>query len=486
MKRSLTLFLFFTVICLAGLTAQFTITEIMYNPPESGQDSMEYIEITNTSDVMQNLAGYSFSQGVTHTFSSQVLFAGASMVIAVDSVALMTVIGVSARQWTDGALTNGGEDIVLVDPSGVQVDSVDYKTSAPWPSFADGTAGAGASIELCDVATDNNDGSNWAASMNDLGVEVDGKKFLGSPGEENTADCSIEVLFPEYPIAVVTSVNTDGVADSFGVTCQLEGIVYGINFRPGGLTFTIIDDANDGIAVFELSDDFGYTVTEGDRVEIDGQIDQFRGLTQIRPSEIRVLSQSNSLQDPTVLATEDLFGEDTESQLIELSGVSLIDPTEWRGDGTGFNVRLTNGVNEYLMRIDDATEMSSMPVPGDMSDVFRITGIGSQFNSSTSPPFLDGYQIFPRYASDLEIIVATKNERSIDFQLYPNPVSDLLIIKTEENIQKLLLRDITGIIVQEYSGSQTQLDVSSLMDGLYILQVQSADASSSQKFVIKR
>ena len=47
MKKSLLLLLFFSTLQLVN--AQVVITEIMYNPPESGQDSLEYIELYNNN-----------------------------------------------------------------------------------------------------------------------------------------------------------------------------------------------------------------------------------------------------------------------------------------------------------------------------------------------------------------------------------------------------------------------------------------------------
>ena len=48
--------------------AQLVITEISYNPPESGTDSLEYIEIFNsgTSDI--NVKDFKFTKGIDYSF----------------------------------------------------------------------------------------------------------------------------------------------------------------------------------------------------------------------------------------------------------------------------------------------------------------------------------------------------------------------------------------------------------------------------------
>ncbi|MEM7038980.1 MAG: lamin tail domain-containing protein, partial [Bacteroidota bacterium] len=47
--------------------------------------------------------------------------------------------------------------------------------------------------------------------------------------------------FPTYPIGTINTVDGNGDGDSLGVTCWIHGIVYGLNMRPSGLQFTIID-----------------------------------------------------------------------------------------------------------------------------------------------------------------------------------------------------------------------------------------------------
>jgi plastocyanin len=212
--------------------------------------------------------------------------------------------------------------------------------------------------------------------------------------------------YPEYPIGVVSSVDADGVADSLGVECQITGIVYGVNLRPGGLQMTVIDqsNANDGIGVFSFSDDWGYTVEEGDEVVIQGTISQFNGLTQINPDTVWMVSSGNMLHDSEVVTD---LSEDTESKLVTFENMTFVDVNgDWTGTGSGFNVDITDGVNTYTMRIDNDVDLYNMPAPTFTN--FNVTGLGGQFDNSS--PFLDGYQLLPRYMEDLEEIVGDELE----------------------------------------------------------------------------
>ena len=151
-------------------------------------------------------------------------------------------------------------------------------------------------------------------------------------------------------------------------------------------------DGTDGINVFNGSSNFGYTVTEGDSVHVSGIIDQFNGLTQIVPDTLTLEDTGLELMDPLVI-TE--LNESTESQMVTIRCVSLVDPTEWTNTGVGFNVEVTDGVNTFEMRIDEDVDIYGTEAP---EGRFTVIGIGGQFDSSD--PFDSGYQLLPRYLED--------------------------------------------------------------------------------------
>ncbi|MBK8493420.1 MAG: T9SS type A sorting domain-containing protein [Saprospirales bacterium] len=198
--------------------------------------------------------------------------------------------------------------------------------------------------------------------------------------------------YPEYDIATVTTVDADGVLDSLGVVCQLQGIVYGVDFRGGtGVQFMMRDNTG-GIAVFSTTYN-SYNVTEGDEIIVQGTIEQFSGLSEIAPDMILFVSAGNTLEDPTVVTS---FDESTEGELVRINGVHLVDPGQWTGSGPGFNVDLTDDVNNYSVRIDNDCTLYGTAAPG---GTFDLIGLGWQFDNAT--PFTEGYQIYPRYTDDL-------------------------------------------------------------------------------------
>jgi len=126
MKRLFTTLFLLTLI--TGFTkAQIVINEIMYNSPDAGQDSTEYIELFNNSGSTVDLTGWSFTEGVSHTFASgTTIGANGFLLIAGDAQAMMDAYGVVAIQWESGGLNNGGETILLTDIGGNEIDMVTY------------------------------------------------------------------------------------------------------------------------------------------------------------------------------------------------------------------------------------------------------------------------------------------------------------------------------------------------------------------------
>ncbi len=217
-----------------------------------------------------------------------------------------------------------------------------------------------------------------------------------------------DVVIPVLDIVDVITLDTEGVATNLDLECELRGVVYGVNLRPSGLQFTLIDPT-DGIGVISFEPLSDYVVNEGDSVHVVGIIDQFNGLTQIEISSITLISADNDLIDATVV-TE--LNEFSESNLITVECLELVDASQWTNDGSGFNVDLTDGTNTFLMRVDADTDVFGTDAP---EGAFTLTGLGGQFDNSS--PYDEGYQILPRYIADVPEGVSTSftlNEGSSD------------------------------------------------------------------------
>ncbi|MEL6971785.1 MAG: lamin tail domain-containing protein, partial [Bacteroidota bacterium] len=198
---------FFLVVAFTTFSyAQLVITEIMYNPPEIGQDVYEFVEVYNNSSSAVNLLGYSFTEGIEYTFTSGFnLGAGEYVLFAVDSVAFEQAFGIAAFQITSGSLSNGGELVQLSDDMGNVVDEVDYDDSNGWPPAADG---AGASLVLCDFNADNTDPANWDDAVTGTGVISGGVEIFANPNASSSCGSGAEVRFLTSSFEVAEDVGT--------------------------------------------------------------------------------------------------------------------------------------------------------------------------------------------------------------------------------------------------------------------------------------
>jgi len=287
-----------------------------------------------------------------------------------------------------------------------------------------------------------------------------------------------------YDIADATVTDANGVPTLAGQNVELTGVVHGININPNGLQFTFIDPTG-GIGLYSNSENFGYTVAEGDEVKVIGTINHFNGLTQIAPSSVELLSSGNTLQTPTEVTA---LGEDTESEMTKILNMFIVDPADWVGDGGSFNVPFTlidSPTDTIYIRVDGDTELSSVAFD-DIADngantFFSITGIGGQYDPSE--PHDSGYQLFPMYMEHIQTEVGVAIEMAVDkkIQLYPNPVQNNLLVNAEQAIEQVVIYNANGMKL--LTTNQSNIDVSNFEKGVYSALIFVDGKAYSQQFI---
>ena len=102
-------------------STSLVINEIFYNPPNSSDDSLEFIELYNPSAVAINIEGYVLkspsvgTSNINFTFpESTTIAADGYLVIAANSATINNLFNINALQWNSGkTLNNTSKDIVL-------------------------------------------------------------------------------------------------------------------------------------------------------------------------------------------------------------------------------------------------------------------------------------------------------------------------------------------------------------------------------------
>ena len=220
---------------------------------------------------------------------------------------------------------------------------------------------------------------------------------IGTPNSFTFTIADNDVFIPTYTLPQVKGVNAQFLPDSSGKMCKLVGTVLGVNTQTfattGNVGFTI-HDGSVGFGVFGAgTKNLGYTVNEGDVIRVIGVIGHFNGLAQINADSIVVISTNGALPSPVVITD---MNESTESQLIRMNDVYVINSTQWTNAGSGFSVNVTNGPDTIQLRIDaDVSDVYSAPCP---VGTFDVVGIGGQFDNSA--PHNSGYQFLPRRLAD--------------------------------------------------------------------------------------
>jgi PKD repeat protein len=502
------------------------INEILYNPPESGTYSLEYIEILNNDNISVDLDGYYFSAGVNFTFPSHSIAPGEYALVTADSVAFLNFFGVTGYEWS-GGLSNGGELIQLNHPLGFTVDSVEYDDAAPWPEEADGD---GPSMVLCDPTLDNADGANWSASQLFQGLNTNGDSIFGSPGAEN---CLI-APDPDFE-ADNTNITTGGSVSFTDLTTGSPtqwvwtfiggdpGSYTGQNPPPityntpgtynvslyaenaaGGNTETKVDYITVGsfpTADFEASDDIilvgemiDFTdLSLGDPTSWSWTFEGGTPETSTDQNPMGIMYAAEGAFDVT-LVVENANGVDTLIReeyihvgfLPEASFV-VSDDTIFEGETIDFTDQSTNDPESWEWTFEGgdpatSTDQNPMDIKYDDDGTYDVQLIvTNMFGSDTI--LMEGMitVLDPTGITEAEIE---------EVRIYPNPTSGLLTLQFEDSqMRTVVVYSMVGkkVVSSSSADSQTDLNLESLPKGLYFIRVLDEDDRqvNTQKVVIR-
>ncbi|WP_027379740.1 T9SS type A sorting domain-containing protein [Chryseobacterium daeguense] len=147
--------------------------------------------------------------------------------------------------------------------------------------------------------------------------------------------------------------------------------------------------------------------------------------------------------------------------------------------GEGFIWTAAGGrvnLNAYAAGLGVATNGVSMTLPLAISqDGKKIAGTGTDASGQIVAFYLD----LTQYLSANEVV---KNENKAS--VYPNPVNKILYIKGKEKIEKVEIYNMVGQKIRTFSSVESQIDVSSLSEGNYVLKLFFVKGEVSQSFKI--
>ena len=298
---------------------------------------------------------------------------------------------------------------------------------------------------------------------------------------------------PQGTIADATAVDpASGEPLLFGTPLTLKGIITSPDFRElqGDGTEFSFADATGGIWAYSTDSLLSYDPIIGDSVEVTGEIYASSGVTRIRISSVTNLGAATPFT-PTVVTNA--LDESHEAELITLEGLTL--QGNWETSGGSYNVSASNSNGTYDIRVDaDRAELFQPILSG--GETFNLTGIGTQFDPTA--PRTEGYQILPRFDSDIEIVPGGPSNIAelelANFSISPVPASETLTIQFDFDAAELAEVRLINVIGQVFTNEAITLVngrnahsfvVADLNPGFYVLQIETSRGVSNTSVLIK-
>lgn len=159
------------------LRAQVVVNEILYHAPDDDANTLEWIELYNSSDDVVSLSGWKITDGVEFAFpaDAKLLPHDYALICKDEARFRTTYAGVEPMGSFEKSLGNSGDTVTLLGEDGEVVDRARYTDGAPWAVSADGYS---ASLERIVPGEDGSVAAAWAPSPLDPSAP-------GTPGQKN-------------------------------------------------------------------------------------------------------------------------------------------------------------------------------------------------------------------------------------------------------------------------------------------------------------
>lgn len=444
------------LLCLLATTAfgQVMINEMLYDTQGTDDTAIMYTEIYGPAGT--NLAGWSLvningNGGVIHLTVNLTGTIPDDGYYVVGGASVPGVDQVTPHDFQNAGGTGGPQcdGLDLVNNSGQTVDHLCYGECAAAES-CDGEGGGNAPdpfpsgglnrvlARIPDHTDTDHNATDWVASD----TQTPGAPNSGEPCEP------INAMLED-----VRANDGNGVPELNGEFVIVRGVVNINNYVVDDSTSSFfVQDDNAGVNVFGGGVQQG--IAEGDCVEVSGWVSNFNGLTEIVSSgagncSFRVdVLEGNAEVEPLVLTGASAF-EAFEGMLIEMRNVTIVDGDWPTGPTQNASLTITDGNGTVGLRIDRDTGVWQA---GEPAGAFTVRGILTQFDDSS--PYSDGYQITPRYVSD--IMGTAADDRPLPlaqgFELvntYPNPFNGVATIEFAVGSSREIAVTITDVLGRE-------------------------------------
>lgn len=241
-----------------------------------------------------------------------------------------------------------------------------------------------------------------------------------------------------------------------------------------------IEDATGAILI---DDNSGTIITSYNRADgitgIRGQLTEFNGMKQFVPTvDPGAASSTGNTLTPQIvtLATLNANSEDYESELVTIQGTTMDNTTPTFNTGTVY--QLTQGVDNYDFRTTFfSADYMGAEVP---TTTFDLTGIITERAGNA-------YYVTARDINDFSVVLSIANNTIEGFKIYPNPsATGFVNIITSNNLPKTIeIFDLLGKKVISEKEVTSQVNISHLQTGIYVVKVTENNKSATKRLVVR-
>lgn len=162
-----------------------------------------------------------------------------------------------------------------------------------------------------------------------------------------------------------------------------------------------------------------------------------------------------------------------------------------------YSVNLETGTRTLIgsigVNISFAQDADFDPVTGILYTVgYHGGGVNRLYSVNTSTGLYTSMGSVNNDCAQLGVVsiqgqqVGVKENSMEDFSFFPNPANNVLNLKSVENVESAIIYDLLGqqVIERHANGTDSQMDISTLSTGIYILKVQ-ANGKTGSYILIK-
>ncbi|MBW2960477.1 T9SS type A sorting domain-containing protein [Mesonia aestuariivivens] len=299
-----------------------------------------------------------------------------------------------------------------------------------------------------------------------------------------STSCSITntITSPECEPSTNVSSIADLRAGTIGETYTLTSEAV-LTYQQSNRNQKYIEDATAAILIDDSEGNITTTYSIGDGITgVTGELSSYNGVLQFVPETDPGAATSTGLTvSPQIVTIAEFTNNyaDYESEMIAFENVSFTDADGTVTFATASNYMLSNGTDQITMRTNfwDADYIDEV-IP---TNTLNVVGIAAQFDNGTDP-------VTPQiFATDVNATLAADKFTTSQFSLYPNPASNGFVsIQTKTTgAVNVEVYNLLGKRVLAAKNINSQLNVSALTTGVYLVKVSQDGVSATKKLIVK-